>query len=134
MLFRSPGDLRYIRSKAPHLEKMLLQERSRLAKSWLHENRLHLRQLLRLHKLIERTNENLSIRLEFQVLSTYASLRAMLLAAEIAVIFGGPFNARGFGLGAMTAFDRLSATIADTVQALDPGKRAAIRTSWARSS
>ena len=129
-----PRDLSYIRNKAPHLQKLLLQERSRLARTWLRENRLHLSQLLRLHRLIERANPTLSVRVEFHVLMTFLSLQAMLLAAEVAVYVGGPFAARGFGMNALTGFAQLSETIADTGQLLNPSQRAVIRSNWAQAS
>lgn len=130
----NPADLSYIRRKAPRLRGSLVRERRRLARQWLRENRVQLQQLLRLHRLIGRTSEDLKVSVEFQVAGSYLWLQTMLLAAEAVVIIAGPFHARTIGLTTMGAFNHLSSAIAKTVATLDAGKKAAIRTNWAQAS
>jgi hypothetical protein len=125
-------DLAFIKAKAPALRKELIRDRSRLARLWLKENRRDLSQLLRLHRLIERTSQNLSVLAEFQIAAAYVSLQFLLLVAELVVIAAGPFHARLFGLYAMSAFDRLSAAVAMPISTLDVTKKAVIRADWAR--
>ena len=127
-------DLEFITRTAPAWRRTLVNDRARLTRSWLRENRRHLRQLLRLHRLIARTSEDLSVGVEFRVAATYVALQLMLFFAEALVLVAGPFRARNLGLATMSAFDRLSAIIAATASTLDASKRADIRANWARIS
>lgn len=127
-------DLDFITARAPHLRRMLIRERSQLVRGWLRENRVYLNQLLRLHRLIERTSENLSVAVELRIAATYLLLQVLLLAADAVVAVAGPFRARAIGFSTLEAFNQLSATIAATVAPLDATKKAAIRASWARVS
>lgn len=130
----NPQDLHFINTRAPHLHRMLLRERSKLVRAWLRENRAYLHQLLRLHRLIERTSESLSVGVEFRVIATYLWLQLMLFSASVVVALAGPFRARSIGLTTLAAFDQLSSTIAATVAPLNAAQKAAIRTSWAQST
>jgi hypothetical protein len=126
-------DLDYITGTAPQLVKSFVKDRSRLARMWVRENRLHLNQLHRLHRLIARASDSLSVAFEFRVALTFLLLQLLLRTADILVAFTGPFRARRIGLAAMGVYAHLSSTIATTAASLDPAKRAAIREGWARS-
>jgi len=127
-----PLDLQFVRDQAPKLEKTFMKDRARLARLWLQENRNFLNRLMRLHRLIARTNTNLSVGTELRVTATCVVLKGILVASNALVLLVGPFRARHVGSLAMGIFDQLSATVGSMVSTLDAGQKATIRADWAR--
>ncbi|HUR46504.1 MAG TPA: hypothetical protein VMZ27_11560 [Candidatus Saccharimonadales bacterium] len=127
-----PLDLQFVRSHSPKLEKAFIKDRAQLARLWLQENRYFLNRLMRLHRLIARTNPSLSVGTELRVMAIGGILRGVLVASELLVLLAGPFRARHVASLAMGIFDDLSATVGSLAGTLDAGQKATIRADWAR--
>jgi len=116
----SQVDLEFILKESPSLRQKLLRERRGIALLWIARRKDAARAVMRLHRLVARTNVALSPGLEFKLAANYFVFLAACGLAEFLVWLRGPFASRKVVSSLITVGDRMRSLSEALLGSLDP--------------